>query len=255
MRRLTIRRHNGRREQPPSSGEPAAAVHRGRAADAGGAQLLAAGRSVHPFPAGRMGRSSLRLGGARRVRWTIPRFSGERCSDARPPCSWRSAQGWGRRPRCWRRSGRRTTSWRWRCGGRGWHTPWGSWPRRGQRTSGCCRVDAVWCLENLFEPGEVEEVWTFFPDPWPKQRHHKRRLVTPEFAALAASRLRPGWESGGSPPTGWSTPTRCGKVLDAQPRTGRWTGGALGRPPGDEVRAEGAGSRGLTITDLAYRRT
>ncbi|HEX5129214.1 MAG TPA: tRNA (guanosine(46)-N7)-methyltransferase TrmB, partial [Usitatibacter sp.] len=32
----------------------------------------------------------------------------------------------------------------------------------------------------------------FFPDPWPKKRHHKRRLVQPEFARLAAERLAPG---------------------------------------------------------------
>lgn len=47
-------------------------------------------------------------------------------------------------------------------------------------------------LERLFGPGEVAELWTFFPDPWHKARHHKRRLVSPEFAALAASRLAPG---------------------------------------------------------------
>jgi tRNA (guanine-N7-)-methyltransferase len=35
-------------------------------------------------------------------------------------------------------------------------------------------------------------VHIFFPDPWPKKRHHKRRLLQPEFAALAATRLRPG---------------------------------------------------------------
>jgi tRNA (guanine-N7-)-methyltransferase len=50
----------------------------------------------------------------------------------------------------------------------------------------------VWCLEHLFGPGRLAELWTFFPDPWHKKRHHKRRLVTPEFAALAASRLAPG---------------------------------------------------------------
>ena len=38
----------------------------------------------------------------------------------------------------------------------------------------------------------VDEIWLFFPDPWHKARHHKRRLLTPEFAALAASRLKPG---------------------------------------------------------------
>ena len=53
-------------------------------------------------------------------------------------------------------------------------------------------VDAVWCLEHLLPPGRIAELWTFFPDPWHKKRHHKRRLITPEFAALAASRLAPG---------------------------------------------------------------
>ena len=31
--------------------------------------------------------------------------------------------------------------------------------------------------------GSIAEVWTFFPDPWPKMRHHKRRIVQPELAA------------------------------------------------------------------------
>lgn len=53
-------------------------------------------------------------------------------------------------------------------------------------------VDAVWAIENLIAPGQLEELWTFFPDPWPKKRHHKRRLVNPTFAASAASRLREG---------------------------------------------------------------
>jgi tRNA (guanine-N7-)-methyltransferase len=53
-------------------------------------------------------------------------------------------------------------------------------------------VDAVWCLEHLFEPGEVAELWTFFPDPWPKKRHHKRRLIQPPFVSLLATRMKPG---------------------------------------------------------------
>ena len=35
-------------------------------------------------------------------------------------------------------------------------------------------------------------IHVFFPDPWPKKRHHKRRLLQPAFAQLLASRLRPG---------------------------------------------------------------
>ena len=63
---------------------------------------------------------------------------------------------------------------------------------RGVENVRLLAVDAVWCMEHLFAPGQLAELWTFFPDPWHKKRHHKRRLVTPEFAALAASRLMPG---------------------------------------------------------------
>lgn len=55
-----------------------------------------------------------------------------------------------------------------------------------------CSVDAAWVMEHVIGAGALEELWTFFPDPWPKARHHKRRLVSPPFASLAASRLRVG---------------------------------------------------------------
>ncbi|AZI59154.1 tRNA (guanosine(46)-N7)-methyltransferase TrmB [Nakamurella antarctica] len=51
------------------------------------------------------------------------------------------------------------------------------------------RGDAVEILEVLIKAGSVAEIWLFFPDPWPKTKHLKRRLVNPEFAALVASRL------------------------------------------------------------------
>jgi len=54
------------------------------------------------------------------------------------------------------------------------------------------RADAFAVLSDLIAPGSVEEIWLFFPDPWPKTRHHKRRLVTAEFVALVAGRLRVG---------------------------------------------------------------
>ncbi|MDR0417556.1 MAG: tRNA (guanine-N7)-methyltransferase, partial [Propionibacteriaceae bacterium] len=47
-------------------------------------------------------------------------------------------------------------------------------------------------LRHLLRPWAAAEIWVYFPDPWPKARHHKRRLVSPAFARLAASRLRPG---------------------------------------------------------------
>jgi tRNA (guanine-N7-)-methyltransferase len=52
--------------------------------------------------------------------------------------------------------------------------------------------DAVEVLDLMMAPGQLHGVRIFFPDPWPKVRHHKRRLVQPEFASLAASRVRPG---------------------------------------------------------------
>jgi tRNA (guanine-N7-)-methyltransferase len=52
--------------------------------------------------------------------------------------------------------------------------------------------DAVEVLQMQIEPAALDEVQILFPDPWPKKRHHKRRLVQPDFVALLASRLRPG---------------------------------------------------------------
>lgn len=54
------------------------------------------------------------------------------------------------------------------------------------------RGDGVQVLTDLIAPGSLAELWLFFPDPWPKTKHLKRRLVTAEFAALVASRLRRG---------------------------------------------------------------
>lgn len=47
-------------------------------------------------------------------------------------------------------------------------------------------------LRARFPEAALEEIRLYFPDPWPKARHHKRRLVQPGLATLAASRLRPG---------------------------------------------------------------
>jgi tRNA (guanine-N7-)-methyltransferase len=54
------------------------------------------------------------------------------------------------------------------------------------------RGDAVTVLTDHIEPDSLHGVRIFFPDPWPKARHHKRRLVQPDFVALVASRLAPG---------------------------------------------------------------
>ena len=113
-------------------------------------------------------------------------------------------------------------------------------------------VDAVWSLEHLVAPGSLAELWTFFPDPWHKKKHHKRRLVTPAFAALAASRLAPEgvWRLA----TDWvEYAERIGEVLDAEPGL---VGGVVERwsqRPVTKFERKGLNA-GRTITDLAYRR-
>jgi tRNA (guanine-N7-)-methyltransferase len=54
------------------------------------------------------------------------------------------------------------------------------------------RGDAVDLLTDHVAPASLHGVRIFFPDPWPKKKHHKRRLVQPDFVALLASRLEPG---------------------------------------------------------------
>ncbi|WP_327142748.1 tRNA (guanosine(46)-N7)-methyltransferase TrmB [Nocardia sp. NBC_01327] len=54
------------------------------------------------------------------------------------------------------------------------------------------RGDAVDVLEHMVAPESLTGVRVFFPDPWPKARHHKRRLLQSATFTLIASRLRPG---------------------------------------------------------------
>lgn len=119
------------------------------------------------------------------------------------------------------------------------------------------RHDAVEVLENQIAPGSLHGLLVLFPDPWHKKRHHKRRLVNPAFAHLAASRLAPGgvlhlatdWE----PYAHWML-----EVLEAQPLLenlsdpGRW---ALRDPLRQPTRFERRGERlGHAVHDLRFRR-
>ena len=52
--------------------------------------------------------------------------------------------------------------------------------------------DAVEVLQNMIAPASLAGTHIFFPDPWPKKRHHKRRLIQQPLVALLASRLAPG---------------------------------------------------------------
>ncbi|MFG2682962.1 tRNA (guanosine(46)-N7)-methyltransferase TrmB [Streptomyces sp. NPDC048392] len=52
--------------------------------------------------------------------------------------------------------------------------------------------DAIILLREMLAPDSLAGLRVYFPDPWPKKRHHKRRLIQPEFLTLAAARLAPG---------------------------------------------------------------
>jgi tRNA (guanine-N7-)-methyltransferase len=116
-------------------------------------------------------------------------------------------------------------------------------------------VDAVWSMEHLLGEGEVSELWTFFPDPWPKKRHHRRRLVNAGFAGLAATRLVPGgiWRLA----TDWPDyAEQMHGVLEGEPLlenvydgpAPRWEERPLTRFERRGIRA------GRPIRDFAYRR-
>ena len=112
-------------------------------------------------------------------------------------------------------------------------------------------------LRYLVPEGRLDELWTFFPDPWPKARHHKRRLVSSGLATLAASRLRPGgrWRLA----TDWEDyALSMRNVLDDQPglinaHPGGWAPRWADRPV---TRFEQRGfDAGRTVHDLTYSRT
>jgi len=52
--------------------------------------------------------------------------------------------------------------------------------------------DAVEVVRDMLAPATLAGVHIYFPDPWPKKRHHKRRLIQPPFVALLAERIAPG---------------------------------------------------------------
>jgi tRNA (guanine-N7-)-methyltransferase len=62
----------------------------------------------------------------------------------------------------------------------------------GLRNLRIIQHDAVEVLADMIPPDSLDGVHIFFPDPWPKKRHHKRRLVQPGFVRLLASRMKCG---------------------------------------------------------------
>lgn len=128
--------------------------------------------------------------------------------------------------------------------------------RAGARNLRLIEANAPEVLEHLLPAGSVDELWVFFPDPWHKVRHHKRRLVQPDFAVLVERALRVGRVLRLA--TDWAEyAEQMRSVLDAAPGLARdFTGEWAPRFDGRVLTAfEQKGQRaGRTIFDLSYRR-
>lgn len=124
------------------------------------------------------------------------------------------------------------------------------------------RHDAVEVLQHEIGEGALDELRIYFPDPWHKKRHHKRRLINPEFAALLASRLRLGGVLHLA--TDWQDYAgQMWNVLDAQPRLRNRHGprgfatqsGSIDQAPRPLTRFESRGlGLGHGVWDLFYDR-
>ena len=130
--------------------------------------------------------------------------------------------------------------------------PWAGSAAAGLTNVRLLSVDAAWSLEHLIAPDSLAGLWIFFPDPWHKKKHHKRRLVTGEFAHLAATRLASGaeWRLA----TDWADyAEQMIEVLDSEDlldggRVERWA-----ERPVTKFERKGL-AVGREITDLTYRR-
>lgn len=117
--------------------------------------------------------------------------------------------------------------------------------------------DAVDVLREQMAPATLDELIVEFPDPWHKTRHHKRRLIQPDFVRLACERLKPGGTLYLA--TDWAHyAEQMRQVCNAEPllRNCAADGGFVARPPSRPItRFEARGERlGHAVFDLAYLR-
>lgn len=111
-------------------------------------------------------------------------------------------------------------------------------------------ADALRVLSHLVPTHSLAGVRSYFPDPWPKARHHKRRLVQPEVLDLVRARLVPGGT--------WHIATDWDEYADAMvacfAADARWRGGVIDRPSWRPVTRyeRRALADGRAITDIVF---
>ena len=115
--------------------------------------------------------------------------------------------------------------------------------------------DAVDVLQFMLAPQSLDGIHLFFPDPWPKKRHHKRRLVQPPLIALLASRLKSGGYFHAA--TDWEDyATQILAVLSAEPSLANTAAEYAERPvsrPQTKFEARGL-KLGHRVWDLMFRK-
>lgn len=129
--------------------------------------------------------------------------------------------------------------------------------RHGLENLRVFNADAVEVFEHCIADGSLAAIQIFFPDPWHKKRHHKRRLIQPAFVELLTRKLAPGGRIHLA--TDWEDYAQhIVQVMEAVPHLANLHGpGAFAplptaRPP---TRFEGRGRRlGHGVWDLIYRR-
>ena len=115
--------------------------------------------------------------------------------------------------------------------------------------------DAVEVLRDMIAPAALDGAHVFFPDPWPKKRHHKRRLIQPPFVALLVSRITAGAYVHVA--TDWQDyAQRIMEVLSAEPLLVNTANGFAPRPAWrPQTKFEARGLRlGHRVWDVIFRR-
>lgn len=115
-------------------------------------------------------------------------------------------------------------------------------------------TDSLAVLENMITPESLAGVYTLFPDPWPKARHHKRRIVQPAVMELMHSRLLPHgfWHIA----TDWQEYAEyITELFESETAQSEWSGGVVSRPQRPITHYEQRALReARTVTDFRFHK-